>query len=50
MLKGRFLGKAHNDGDAFCFLVLMEPEGSESSELPQVLADHAPSFGDAFRN
>ncbi len=38
MLKGRFLGVAQNVGDAFCFLVLTEPEGTESSELPQVLA------------
>jgi hypothetical protein len=38
MLKGRFLGVAPNVGDAFCFLVLTDPEGDGLSELPQVLA------------
>ena len=37
MLRGRFLGIANNVGDAFCYVILTEPdEGSE--EIPQVLA------------
>ena len=38
MLKGRFLGVAQNVGDAFCFLVLTEPESDDLSATPQVLA------------
>ncbi|KAI2513041.1 hypothetical protein MHU86_1332 [Fragilaria crotonensis] len=38
MLKGRFLGIAPNVGDAFCFLVLTDPESDGLTELPQVLA------------
>ncbi len=38
MLKGRFLGIAPNVGDAFCFLVLTDPEGDGLDHLPQVLA------------
>jgi hypothetical protein len=37
MLKGRLLGIAQNVGDAFCFLILMQPE-SDSDCSPQVLA------------
>ncbi len=37
MLKGRFLGVAQNIGDAFCFLILTQPEGDDDSS-PQVLA------------
>jgi hypothetical protein len=37
MMKGRFLGVAQNIGDAFCFLVLTQPEGDDDS-APQVLA------------
>ena len=37
MLDGRFLGIAQNIGDAFCFLILTEPEGEDDS-APQVLA------------
>ena len=37
MLKGRFLGIAQNIGDAFCFLVLTQPEADDDSQ-PQVLA------------
>ncbi len=36
MLKARFLGIAQNIGDAFCFLILTQPEGEDES-LPQVL-------------
>ncbi len=37
MLKGRFLGIAQNVGDAFCFLILTQPE-RDSDCSPQVLA------------
>ena len=37
MLKGRFLGIAQNVGDAFCFLILTQPEDENDSQ-PQVLA------------
>ncbi|KAI2506167.1 hypothetical protein MHU86_8302 [Fragilaria crotonensis] len=37
MLKGRFLGIAQNIGDAFCFLILTQPEPDDDSQ-PQVLA------------
>lgn len=37
MLKGRFLGIAQNIGDAFCFLILTQPD-SDDSTSPQVLA------------
>ena len=37
MLKGRFLGIAQNVGDAFCFLILTQPEG-DAAPAPQVLA------------
>ncbi len=37
MLKGRFLGVAQNVGDAFCFLILTQPESDDDSS-PQVLA------------
>ena len=37
MLKGRFLGIAQNVGDAFCFLILTQPESDDDSS-PQVLA------------
>jgi hypothetical protein len=37
MLKGRFLGVAQNVGDAFCFLILTQPEG-DNAPTPQVLA------------
>jgi hypothetical protein len=37
MLKGHFLGVAQNIGDAFCFLILTQPEADDKS-LPQVLA------------
>jgi Reverse transcriptase (RNA-dependent DNA polymerase) len=37
MMKGRFLGVAQNIGDAFCFLILTQPEADEESS-PQVLA------------
>jgi hypothetical protein len=37
MLKGRFLGIAQNVGDAFCFLILMQPE-CDSDSSPLVLA------------
>ena len=36
MLKGRFLGIAQNIGDAFCFLILTQPD--EPTDYPQVLA------------
>jgi hypothetical protein len=36
MLKGRFLGIAQNIGDAFCFLILTQPD--EPTDHPQVLA------------
>ena len=38
MFQGRFLGIAPNVGDAFCFLVLTDPEGDGLNKLPQVLA------------
>jgi hypothetical protein len=37
MLKGRFLGVAQNIGDAFCFLILTQPDNDDDSS-PQVLA------------
>ena len=37
MLKGRFLGIAPNIGDAFCFLILSQPD-NETEGSPQVLA------------
>jgi hypothetical protein len=37
MLKGRLLGIGQNVGDAFCFLILTQPE-SDSDSSPQVLA------------
>ena len=37
MLKGRFLGIAQNIGDAFCFMILTQPAGDDTSS-PQVLA------------
>ena len=38
MLKGRFLGIAQNIGDAFCFLILTQPESDETNVSPQVIA------------
>jgi hypothetical protein len=38
MLKGRFLGIARNVGDAFCYLILTQPDDDSTSETPQVLA------------
>ena len=38
MLKGRFLGIARNVGDAFCYLILTQPEDTSESEAPRVLA------------
>jgi hypothetical protein len=37
MLKGRFLGIPQNVGDAFCFLILTQPEHDDEAQ-PQVLA------------
>jgi hypothetical protein len=37
MLKGRFLGIAQNIGDAFCFLILTQPEDGDTTS-PQVIA------------
>ena len=37
MMKGRFLGIAQNIGDAFCFLILTQPEDGDFTS-PQVLA------------
>jgi hypothetical protein len=37
MLKGRFLGIAQNIGDAFCFLILTQPEVGDTTS-PQVIA------------
>lgn len=38
MSKGRFLGIAANVGDAFCYLILTEPDETETNARPQVLA------------
>jgi hypothetical protein len=38
MLKGRFMGIAQNVGDAFCYLILTQPENDSDGETPQVLA------------
>ena len=37
MMKGRSLGFARNVGDAFCYLILTQPEDESESENPQVL-------------
>jgi hypothetical protein len=36
MLRGQFLGIAKNVGDAFCFLVLTDP--NDTKKLQQVIA------------
>jgi hypothetical protein len=36
MLRGRFLGIAKNNGDAFCFLVLTNPD--DTNKPQQVIA------------
>ena len=38
MMEGRFLGIAQNVGDAFCYLILTQPEDESDGETPQVLA------------
>lgn len=38
MLKGRFLGIAQNVGDAFCYLILSQPDDDSERAIPQVLA------------
>lgn len=38
MMKGSFLGIAQNVGDAFCYLILTQPEDESESDTPQVLA------------
>ena len=38
MSKGRFLGIAENIGDAFCFLILTEPDATDGNTSAQVLA------------
>lgn len=38
MMKGRFLGIAKNVGDAFCYLILSQPESELDGASPQVLA------------
>ncbi|KAI2510964.1 Reverse transcriptase (RNA-dependent DNA polymerase) [Fragilaria crotonensis] len=38
MSKGRFLGIAANAGDDFCYLILTEPDETETNARPRVLA------------